>query len=113
MKTNTSWIKENNIADNYEYIKMIFNTFGLEENRDFLFNNNAVVLRRWKNGREQVFRIMIDENLCGIIIYMRSIKNNSHMKERYHIYRKSDGDIWIFEGSDAWYDCIKMLIGGN
>lgn len=108
------WMTENNLANNYEYIKMILKSFGLEENIDFWLDyDNALRLKRWKSGYEQIFRIVTNEELDCLVVYMRSIKNNLQQKEKYHVYRKYDGEPWLFSGSDAWYDCIKMLVGGE
>lgn len=108
------WAQANDIENNYDYIKLIFESFNLKENVDFYQDyGDAIRFKRWRSGYEQIFRITVNEDLDALVVYMRSIKNNWKNKEKYHIYRKHDGKPWIFGGADAWYDCIKMLIRGE
>lgn len=108
------WIEENNVHNNYKYIKLIFESFNLKENIDFFLDyDDAIRFKRWRNGHEQNFRIILNEKLCALMIYMRSIKNNLRQKEKYHVYKDYNGKPILFRGSDAWYDCIKMLVRGD
>ena len=104
------WIARNNIKDNYAYIRDIFKSFGFREKVDFILDyDNAIRFKRWKNGYEQIYRIIVNKELLCITIYIRTIKNNKTLKERFHMYKKHDGTALTFNGYDAWYDCVKWL----
>lgn len=110
MNRNDLWIKSNNIEDNYENIKMIFQSFNLRENKDFWFDKDSVKFRKiWKN-HERVYKVTVDKNICSLLIYLRDIKRDESGEEKYHLFRKKDGEPYLFNGFDPWVACIKFLI---
>ena len=110
MNRNDLWIKNNSIEDNYENIKLIFKSFNLRENVDFWLEDNSVKFRKiWKN-HERVYKVTVDKEICSLLIHLRDVKQSSDSKEKYHVFRKKDGEPYLFNGFDPWVACIKFLI---
>lgn len=106
MNRNDLWIKNNNIEDNYENIKMIFQSFNLKENEDFWLDKDSIKFRKiWKN-HERIYKVTIDKNICSLLIHLKNVGD----EEKYHLFRKKDGEPYLFNGFDPWVACIKFLI---
>lgn len=107
---NELWKQQNNVDENYKIIKQLFNVFGFQEGINFKIDyENAIRFIRWRNGYEQVYRLVVNEENCCINVYIRSVKNNRKINENFHLYKDKDGNPLCFKGFDAWFDCIKWL----
>lgn len=110
MNRNDLWIKNNNIEENYENIKMIFQSFNLEENKDFWLDNSSIKFKKkWKNY-DRIYKVVVDKKICSLLIYLRDVKYTDDDKETYHLFRKKDGNPYLFNGFDPWVACVKFLI---
>lgn len=104
------WIRNNNIKDNCENIKLIFKSFGLEEKKDFWIKDDCVKFRKfWKNC-ERIYKVTVDEEHCTLLIHLRDIKLDKDRNETFHVFRKKDGEPYLFNGFDPWVACVKFLI---
>ena len=104
------WNKQNNVEDNYNLIKNLFQIFGFKEHINFFKDyDNAIRFKRWRNGYEQVYRIVVNEKIHCLEIYIRSVKNNKLMKKNFHLYKNRERKPLRFNSFVPWFDCIKWL----